>query len=124
LHPIAGQGLNLGLRDVALLAELVAGQLLGNEDPGSEKILDEYAEGRQSDRHWITRFTDLLARSLTPRYARLSGLRSLGLLSLDLLPFIKGALAKRTMGLAGYQPRLVRGLPLDRSMSRYSEPVQ
>ncbi len=124
LHPIAGQGLNLGLRDVALLAELVAGQLSGNQDPGCEIILNEYAEGRQSDRHWVTRFTDLLARSLTPRYARLSGLRSLGLLSLDLLPFIKGALAKRTMGLAGYQPRLVRGLPLERSMPEYSETVQ
>ncbi len=116
LHPVAGQGLNLGLRGVALLAELIAERLQAGEDPGDRQMLMDYARRRHNDRRWVTGFTDLLARAATPRFRKLSALRSLGLLSLDLLPFVKGALARRTMGLAGYQPRLVRGLSLDSLM--------
>lgn len=112
LHPVAGQGLNLGLRDVALLAELVAGQLQGGGDPGSPGLLKAYARRRRDDRRWVTGFTDLLARGITPRFAKLSPVRAMGLLCVDLLPFVKSTLARRTMGLAGYQPRLVRGLAL------------
>jgi len=113
LHPVAGQGLNLGLRDVALLAELIAERLQVDGDPGDPEMLADYARRRRNDRRWVTGFTDVLARGITPRFSKLSALRSLGLLSVDLLPLVKGALARRTMGLAGYQPRLVRGLSLE-----------
>jgi len=113
LHPVAGQGLNLGLRGVALLAELIAERLQAGGDPGDPDMLSDYARRRRNDRRWVTGFTDVLARVASPRFRKLSALRSLGLLSVDLLPFVKSALARRTMGLAGYQPRLVRGLSLE-----------
>ena len=115
--------MNLGLRDVALLAEMIAERLQVDGDPGDSQMLTDYARRRHNDRRWVTGFTDALARGITPRFAKLSALRALGLLSVDLLPFVKGALARRTMGLAGYQPRLVRGLSLEGLMPAREESV-
>jgi 2-octaprenyl-6-methoxyphenol hydroxylase len=110
LHPVAGQGFNLALRDVAWLAELLA-SAAGN-DPGAPELLERYASWRAPDREAVIRFTDSLVRAFGVPLASLRGLRGAGLALFDLLPPVKREFARRTMGLAGRQPRLVRGLPL------------
>ncbi len=110
LHPVAAQGFNLALRDVAMLAELLAEADGG--DPGSPALLERYAAWRAPDRDAVIRFTDSLVRGFGLPSAPLRALRGGGLAVFDLLRPVKHAFARRTMGLAGRQPRLVRGLPL------------
>ena len=110
LHPVAGQGFNLALRDVALLAELLAD--VGGGDPGSPALLERYAAERGPDREAVIRFTDSLVRGFGLALPALRHARGHGLLLFDLLRPVKHEFARRTMGLAGRQPRLVRGLPL------------
>ena len=109
LHPVAGQGFNLALRDVALLAELLAD---AGGDPGDPALLERYAAERAPDRQAVIRFTDALVRGFGLPLAPLRRARGHGLLLFDLLRPVKHEFARRTMGLAGRQPRLVRGLPL------------
>jgi len=108
LHPVAGQGFNLALRDVAMLAELVA----QGGDPGAPALLDRYVDWRTPDREAVVRFTDSLVRGFGLPLGPLRRARGQGLLLFDLLRPVKREFARRTMGLAGRQPRLVRGLPL------------
>lgn len=110
LHPVAGQGFNLALRDVAALAELLAGAPGG--DPGAPALLARYADWRAPDRGAVVRFTDALVRGFGIDLAPLRQARGQGLFLFDLLAPLKHEFARRTMGLAGRQPRLVRGLPL------------
>ncbi len=108
LHPVAGQGFNLALRDVAMLAELLA----EGGDPGTPALLARYAEWRAPDRAAVVRFTDALVRGFGLPLGPLRRVRGQGLVLFDLLRPVKREFARRTMGLAGRQPRLVRGLPL------------
>jgi 2-octaprenyl-6-methoxyphenol hydroxylase len=110
LHPVAGQGFNLALRDVALLAELLADA--GGSDPGDPALLERYAAERAADREAVIGFTDALVRGFGLALAPIRRARGRGLLLFDLLRPVKHEFARRTMGLAGRQPRLVRGLPL------------
>jgi 2-octaprenyl-6-methoxyphenol hydroxylase len=110
LHPVAGQGFNLALRDVALLAELLADARDG--DPGDPALLETYARERAPDRGAVIHFTDSLVRGFGLPLAPLRRARGRGLLLFDLLRPVKHEFARCTMGLAGRQPRLVRGLPL------------
>jgi len=115
LHPVAGQGFNLGLRDVAALAELLADEIAAHgpdADPGAARMLERYAEWRRPDRQAVIRFTDLLVRGFGMPLGSLRRLRSAGLLAFDLMRPVKHEFARRTMGLAGRQPRLIRGLRL------------
>jgi len=115
LHPVAGQGFNLALRDVAALAELLAEDVAANgtaADPGAPALLERYAAWRRPDRDAVVRFTDSLVRGFGFPFAPARALRASGLLLFDLLRPVKHEFARRTMGLAGRQPRLVRGLPL------------
>lgn len=115
LHPVAGQGYNLGLRDVAVLAELLADASRADEgqgDPGDPGLLATYRDWRRDDQRQVVRFTDGLIR-LFDLKGRAPGLaRGLGLLGFDLLPGAKPFLTRRTMGLGGRLTRLARGLPL------------
>jgi 2-octaprenyl-6-methoxyphenol hydroxylase len=111
LHPVAGQGFNLALRDVAALAELLADARGG--DPGAAGLLARYADWRAPDRRAVIRFTDSLVRGFGVGFGPLRLARGQGLALFDLLRPAKHAFARRTMGLAGRQPRLVRGLPLE-----------
>jgi 2-octaprenyl-6-methoxyphenol hydroxylase len=111
IHPVAGQGFNLGLRDVAALAELVARQ--GPDgDPGAAGLCEEYAQWREADRARTVRDTDGLVQVFTSEFAPLRAGRRLGLIGLDLFPPARAALARRGMGLAGRLPRLALGQPL------------
>ena len=108
LHPVAGQGFNLGLRDAAALAELVAQE----GDPGAPALLQSFAQGRAADRRGVTRFTDGLIRLFGDSRAPVRWARDAGLLLFDLLPPAKSALARVSLGFGGRTPRLARGLPL------------
>ncbi len=108
LHPVAGQGFNLGLRDAAALAELVAQE----GDPGAPALLASFAQGRAADRRGVTRFTDGLIRMFGDTRAPVRWARDAGLLLFDLLPPAKSALARVSLGFGGRSPRLARGLPL------------
>ena len=112
LHPIAGQGFNLGLRDVAVLAQVLVDAHRGGRDFAAAAVLDEYVRWRLGDQRRITTFTDGLVRVFSNRFKPLAFARSLGLVATDLLPPVKHGVARLAMGLAGRQPRLTRGLPL------------
>jgi 2-octaprenyl-6-methoxyphenol hydroxylase len=115
LHPIAGQGFNLGLRDVATLAEVIADDCRArgaDADPGDERVLAAYADWRRQDRRTVIGFTDGLVRLFGNPLPPVRAARALGLLAFDLFPPAKNALARLSMGVAGRVPRLARGLPL------------
>ena len=115
LHPIAGQGFNLGLRDVATLAEVMADEIRarGNEaDPGAADMLERYAAWRSADRRTVIAFTDALVRVFGNPLPPVRALRGASLLMFDLSAPAKHAFARVTMGLAGRLPRLARGVPL------------
>ncbi len=111
IHPVAGQGFNLGLRDAAALAELLARQGPAG-DPGAAPMLAEYSEWREADRARTVRDTDGLVQVFTSEFAPLRAGRRLGLIGLDLFPPARAAVARRGMGLAGRMPRLALGQPL------------
>lgn len=113
LHPIAGQGFNLGLRDVASLAEVLADAArLPSFDPGAPELLERYRAWRQDDRRRIVAFTDGLVRVFRQPFAPVRLLRDLALLAFDLSPLAKEALSRLSLGAAGRIPRLARGAPL------------
>jgi 2-octaprenyl-6-methoxyphenol hydroxylase len=112
LHPVAGQGYNLGMRDVAALADLLAEALEQARDPGSRELLARYAAWRRSDQRKVVGFTDGLVRLFGSERDTARAARGIGMLGLDLLPGAKRAFARHTMGLAGRLPRLSRGVPL------------
>lgn len=112
LHPIAGQGFNLGLRDAATLAEVIADGLAAAGDPGDPDVLARYAAWRAEDRGALIAFTDGLVRVFGNPLAPIRAARTLGLLAFDVSPFAKAALSKLSLGFAGRLPRLARGLPL------------
>jgi len=112
LHPVAAQGLNLGLRDAATLAQLVAYAAQAQNDIGRLALLRQYADWRKRDHVAMTGFTNGLVRIFSNTFLPMVITRNLGLLALDLLPPVKRVLVRRTMGLAGRLPRLARGLPL------------
>lgn len=120
LHPIAGQGLNLGLRDAASLAEVLADALSarpihfnpGDFDPGAASTLERYRDWRLQDSRRIIAFTDGLVRGFTQPLGIVKLARDVGLLAFDLLPPAKDALSQLSLGAAGKIPRLARGAPL------------
>jgi 2-octaprenyl-6-methoxyphenol hydroxylase len=109
LHPIAGQGFNLGLRDVAVLAELLVQYA---EDCGQPKLLFDYQAWRGHDQDQIVAATDSLVTLFSNHLSPLTHLRGAGLAILDTLPAAKNVLANHSMGLGFKQPKLARGLTL------------
>lgn len=113
LHPIAGQGFNLGMRDAVSLAEVIADRRdAGVDDPGDPQVLQEYAAWRAADRRRIVQFTDGLVRLFATPLGVMRSLRSIGLLAFDVFPPAKSALARLSVGAAERIPRLARGVPL------------
>lgn len=118
LHPIAGQGFNLGLRDAASLAEVLADAQAasgsGEFDAGDGLLLERYREWRATDRGRIVGFTDGLVRLFTQPFGPVKLARDLGMLAFDLFPSAKDALSQLSLGAAGRIPRLARGGTLGR----------
>ena len=109
LHPVAGQGFNLGLRDAATLAEMLARMPAGQ----TGELLARFSAWREEDRKGVTRFTDSLVKLFGSERPALGLVRNFGLLLFDLSPTAKRALSRVSWGFAGRMPRLARGLPLE-----------
>lgn len=110
LHPVAGQGFNLGLRDAAALAEVLARAAEG--DVGAPAVLEEFRSWRAADRRGVVQFTDGLVKLFRDSRPGVGLARNVGLLVFDLLPPAKSALARVSWGFAGRLPRLASGRPL------------
>lgn len=106
LHPVAGQGFNLGLRDVVQLAEMIIKQYQENRDIGDADFLTAYAESRQQDHDKTIGFTNSVVRIFSNDWLALAAARNIGLALLDHIPAAKALLTRHAMGLAGRLPRL------------------
>lgn len=99
LHPVAGQGFNLGLRDVVQLAEMLVEQHQNGKDIGALEFLQTFAKVRQQDHDRTIAFTDNVVRIFSNDWLALAAVRNIGLGVLDQLPAAKSLLAKYAMGL-------------------------
>ncbi len=112
IHPIAGQGLNLGLRDVAALAEVLADSRRLGIDIGDAGVLDRYQRWRRPDTVALLAATDGLNRLFSNDLGPVRLARSLGLAAVNRVPSLKRLFMRQAMGLVGPLPRLARGEPL------------
>ena len=104
IHPVAGQGFNLALRDIAILTEFIASA----EDAGDSNLLQSYVEQRQDDARRVYRFTDSLVKVFSNNSAALGHLRAAGLVAVGLIPQLRHQLARQSMGLGGRSSELGR----------------
>jgi len=111
VHPIAGLGFNLGLRDVAALAESVSDAARLGLDVGSPTVLERYERWRRPDTLMVALATDGLNRLFSNDNALVRAVRDLGLGAVDRLPGLKQAFASEAAGLTGRLPRLLTGEP-------------
>ena len=109
IHPIAGQGLNMGLRDVAALAEAVVDAARLGLDPGDATVLERYQRWRRFDTMTMSVSTDGLNRLFSNRSDVLRLVRDLGLGMVDRLPALKRLFIQEAAGLVGEVPKLLRG---------------
>lgn len=112
LHPNGAQGFNLGLRDVAGLAELLVPAIRNGKDPGDYLLLDNYLDLREHDQKRVMCFTDGLASLFYNDLPHKVLARNAGMLITNIFPPLKKAIMRGAMGLHGKQPALVRGVPL------------
>lgn len=112
IHPIAGQGLNLGFKDAAALAEVVAIALRAGRDPGAADVLDDYQRWRGFDTLRMAAMTDGLNRLFSNDFTPLRLIRDFGLGLVDRLPPIKRVFADAAAGAPGPSPRLIVGEPI------------
>tara|TARA_B100000686_G_scaffold275422_1_gene293977 strand:+ start:519 stop:1730 length:1212 start_codon:yes stop_codon:yes gene_type:complete len=112
IHPIAGQGLNIGIRDIAALAEVIVDNLRLGLDPGQSAALRDYEKWRQHDTQLMVTATDSLNYLFSNNILPLRLMRDLGLGTVNHLKPIKRMLMRRAMGISGKLPRLARGEPL------------
>ena len=114
LHPVAAQGFNLGMRDVAALCDCIADarSVDGQVDVGKPEILERYADWRRDDQRKLLRLTDGIVRLFGSSHAPLRLARDVGMIGFDLVPGVRSLFARHMMGLTGRLPRLARGVPL------------
>jgi 2-octaprenyl-6-methoxyphenol hydroxylase len=109
IHPIAGQGLNLGLRDVAALSECIVDAHRLGLDIGAADVLERYARWRRFDNLALLAVTDGLVRLFSNDLAPVRLARDVGLAAVQRLPGLKRFFMRHAMGVVGDLPRLVRG---------------
>jgi 2-octaprenyl-6-methoxyphenol hydroxylase len=109
IHPIAGQGLNLGIRDAAALAEVVVDAWRLGLDVGSGTVLEGYRRWRRFDSALMIAVTDGLNRLFSHNIPALRLARGLGLAAVERTPLLKKTLMRHAMGVLGELPRLLRG---------------
>ena len=108
VHPVAGQGFNLGLRDVAEFVDYMEHCIEVNEDPGESLNLEKYSIQRQKQVNRVVRFTDGLISMFTADSHSVSLARNIGLNAIDMSPRSKRFLLKKTMGINGRLPRIIK----------------
>ena len=109
IHPIAGQGLNMGLRDIAALAEAIVDAARLGLDPGSADVLDRYQRWRRFDSMAMGAATDGLNRLFSNNSDVLKLVRDVGLGIVDRLPALKQLFIREAAGLTGEVPKLLKG---------------
>jgi len=109
VHPIAGQGLNLGLKDVAALAEVLAEAVRNGEDMGSETVLERYAAWRRFDNVMLAAATDVFVRLFSNDIAPVRALRGAGIAVTNLIAPARRFFMREAGGAVGDLPRLLRG---------------
>ncbi len=112
LHPIAGQGFNFGLRDVAALAEVLVLAARRGEDIASPLVLERYQQWRRFDTMMMAVGTDSVNRLFSNDNALLRGVRVLGMGAISAIPTLRQRFMREAAGLTGDLPRLMRGLPI------------
>lgn len=118
LHPLAGLGFNLGLRDIAALAECVGDALSLGLDPGSPEPLRRYQAWRRFDTVKVAAMTDGLNRLFSNDYTALRSVRGFGLSVVDRLPPLKRFFMRQAAGFDADRPRLMRGDGAGRTVPR------
>ncbi len=120
VHPVAGQGFNLGLRDVAELAEIIfnladsaTASAPAKSELGGTSMINAYMQSRRRDTEMVNRFTHALIEVFSNDSKALGFIRNVGLNAMEHCPPARRFLLKRTMGLAGRQSKLALGIPLD-----------
>lgn len=112
LHPIAGQGYNLGVRDIAALVEVLVDAKRLGLDIGAADTLERYAQWRRTDNFTMVAATDLLNRLFSNDIKPLRLLRDVGLAAVNRTPPLRRFFVRHAMGLVGDLPKLIRGEPL------------
>ncbi|MBV9964430.1 MAG: UbiH/UbiF/VisC/COQ6 family ubiquinone biosynthesis hydroxylase [Alphaproteobacteria bacterium] len=112
IHPIAGQGLNIGIRDIAALAEIIIDARRLGLDIGDASFLERYERWRRSDALLLAAVTDGLNRLFSNTIMPVKLARDVGLAIVNRLPPLKRLLMQHAMGVLGDRPRLARGEPL------------
>lgn len=109
VHPIAGQGLNMGLRDAAALTEVLVDAVRLGLDPGAPALLARYARWRRLDNAMVAAATDTLNRLFAVPGRAPAAIRRLGMAAIDRVPPLKRRLMAEARGETGDRPRLLRG---------------
>ena len=112
IHPLAGQGLNLGMRDVAALAEVVVDAQRRGEDIGATNVLERYQRWRRFDTAGLALATDGINRLFSNDNPLLRAGRDLGLAAVSRMPGLRQRFMREAAGLTGDMPRLLRGQSL------------
>ncbi|MBI6550018.1 2-octaprenyl-6-methoxyphenyl hydroxylase [Xenorhabdus lircayensis] len=104
LHPIAGQGFNLGMRDVMTLAQIISEAAVSGQDIGAYNVLAQYQQQRHADRETTIGITDGLVRLFANDYLPLKIGRNLGLMTMEILPPMRDLFARQTLGWVAQSP--------------------
>jgi 2-octaprenyl-6-methoxyphenol hydroxylase len=109
IHPIAGQGLNISIQDVAVLAEVITEAVRLGVDPGSVNVLEAYEQRRRFENTMMLAATDGLNRLFSNDITPIRIIRDMGLAMVNKTPPLKRLLMRQAMGVLGDLPRLIRG---------------
>ena len=122
IYPLAAQGFNLTLRDIAALCELLV-QAIGDspQNWASTPVLQQYAQWRDGDARALQHLTQGLDKAFSLHLPGLDHMRGIGMLALDMLPGSKAALGRFLLGLGGRVPKLARGV-LPQILTAQTEP--
>ncbi len=112
VHPIAGQGLNLGFRDVGALAEVLVEAQRRGEDIGAVNVLERYQDWRRFDSTALALGMDTVNRLFSSDNPVLRGVRDLGMGAVNAVPGLRRAFIRQAAGLSGKPPKLLRGMGL------------
>ena len=112
VHPIAGQGLNMGMRDVAALTESIVDAYRLGLDIGDDRVLARYERWRRFDNVFMAATTDVLNQLFSNDFGPMRLARDLGLAAINRFPPAKRFLMRHAMGIVGDLPRLVKGEPI------------
>lgn len=103
VHPVAGQGFNLGIRDVAVMADVLAATAEMHQDPGQLEVLERYVSRRKQDHRNVLQATDTMVHLFANPLGAVRWARNAGILAVDMFPSLKHRLARFAMGLNGHQ---------------------